>query len=65
MRAFFFLFGFGLMVVGFTYIIMYLNLLTMGYLFYDYVLFIIKRVECLLVLVGFIITFLSIYWRKK
>lgn len=65
MRAFFFLFGFGLMVVGFTYIIMYLNLLTMGYLFHDYVLFIIKRVECLLVLVGFIITFLSIYWRKK
>jgi len=34
-RIFFFLFGFGLMVVGFTYVILYMNLFTIEYNFYD------------------------------
>ena len=39
-RIFFFLIGFGFTVVGNVYIISYLNLLTIGYNFFDYVNFI-------------------------
>ena len=61
LRIFFFLFGFGLMVVGFTYIILYLNFFTIGYNFYDYVNFIFSRVECYFSLIGFIILILSLF----
>lgn len=54
-RLFFFLLGFGLMVIGFTYIITYMNLMTMGYSFLDYFKFIISRLECLFSIIGFII----------
>ena len=60
-RIFFFLLGFGLMTVGFVYIILYLNLLTIGYNFLDYVNFIIRRIECYFSLFGLIIINLSIY----
>ena len=53
-RVFFFLLGFGLMVIGFTYIITYLNLLSFGYTFTEYLLFISKRLECLFALIGFL-----------
>ncbi|MDD6224267.1 MAG: hypothetical protein PUB18_04620 [bacterium] len=53
-RVFFFLLGFGLMVVGCSYIITYLNLLTMGYSFSNYLHFIFGRVECLFSIIGFI-----------
>ena len=59
-RLFFLLFGFGLTVIGFVYIISYLNLLTIGYNFFDYVNFIIRRIECLYAPVGMIIILLSI-----
>lgn len=59
-KFFFFLLGFGFMVVGFTYIITYLNLLTMGYSLIDYFNFIFGRVECLFSIVGFIIVSLVI-----
>ena len=61
LRIFFFLCGFGLMVVGFTYIILYLNLLSIGYNFSEYVNFIFSRVECYFVLIGLIILILSIF----
>ncbi len=54
-RLFFFLLGFGLMVIGFTYIITYMNLMSMGYSFLDYFKFIISRLECLFSIIGFII----------
>ncbi len=60
-RIFFFLLGFGLMTVGFVYIILYLNLLTIGYSFLNYVNFIIRRIECYFSLIGLIIINLSIY----
>ena len=60
-RIFFFLFGFGLMTVGFVYIILYLNILSIGYNFSYYVNFISRRVECYFVVIGFIILNLSIY----
>lgn len=65
LRIFFFLFGFGLMVVGFTYVILYLNLLTIGYNFLDYVNFIYSRVECYFVIIGLIILMLSIFIKGE
>ena len=59
-KIFFFLLGFGLMVIGCSFIILYLNLTTMGYNFLEYVNFIIRRVECYFSIIGFIIIILSI-----
>ena len=59
-RVFFFLLGFGLMVIGCSFIILYLNLTTMGYNFLEHVNFIIRRVECYFSIIGFIIMILSI-----
>lgn len=58
-RVFFFLLGFGLMVIGCSFIILYLNLTTIGYNFLEYVNFIIRRVECYFSIIGFIIMILS------
>lgn len=60
-RIFFFLIGFGLMVVGGVYMISYLNLLTIGYNFLEYVNFIIRRMECLVALVGVLMISLAIF----
>ncbi len=59
-RSFLFLFGFGLSVISFSYIIIYLNLLTIGYNFFDYVHFIIRRIECLNVLFGITLVIISL-----
>lgn len=56
-----FLIGFGLSTVGFMFIISYLNIMTIGYNFKEYVNFIIRRPECLIGPTGLLITFLSIY----
>ena len=60
-RVFFFLLGFGFTVIGFSFIILYLNLTTIGYNFYNYVNFIFRRVECYFSVVGIIIMSLSIF----
>ena len=60
-RIFFFLFGFGLMTIGFVYIILYLNILIVEYNFSYYVHFISRRVECYFTIIGFIILNLSVY----
>lgn len=54
-RIFFFLIGFGLMVIGWTYIILYMNLMSIGYNFNEYVNFIIKRIECYYSIFGLLI----------
>lgn len=59
-RLFLFLFGFGLTTIGFVYIICYLNLFTIGYNFFDFVNFIIRRIECINTVIGIIIMCLSI-----
>lgn len=59
-RFFFFLVGFGLTLIGCIYIIIYLNLTTIGYNFLEYVKFIIRRPECLISVVGLIIIYFSI-----
>ena len=60
-RIFFFLLGFGLMTIGFVYIILYLNILSIGYNFSYYVNFISRRIECYFTIIGLIILILSIY----
>ena len=62
-RVFFFLIGFGLAVIGCSFIILYLNLTTMGYNFINYVNFISRRIECYYSIIGIIIMILSI-WIK-
>ncbi len=64
-RVFFFLLGFGFTVIGFSFIILYLNLLTMGYNFINYVNFIIRRSECYFSIIGIIIMFLSIVIKEN
>jgi hypothetical protein len=59
-RIFFFLTGFALMVIGFTFTILYLNLLTIGYNFSVYVNFITRRIECYYTIIGFTIILLTI-----
>lgn len=61
MRIFTFLIGFGLAIIGLVYIISYLNLLSLGYNFLDYVHFIFRRIECLFAVIGIILIFLSIF----
>ena len=65
LRLFLFLFGFGLTIIGIIYIILYLNLLTIGYNFSFYVNFIIKRIECWYSFIGLIVMFISIYKGGK
>ena len=57
---FWFLVGFGLLLIGCVYIISYLNLLTFGYNFIDYVKYIIVKPECLIAPIGLVIITLSI-----
>jgi len=60
-RIFFFLVGFGLTLVGSFLIILYLNFMTIGYSFFEYVNFIIRSPEFIITLLGFIILNLSIF----
>ena len=60
-RIFFFLCGFGLMTLGFVYIILYLNLINTGYNFLEYVNFIPGRIECYYTIIGFIIMNMAMY----
>ncbi|RFB18587.1 hypothetical protein DZB84_04790 [Bacillus sp. HNG] len=64
-RAFIFLVGFGLAVCGGISTIAYLNLTTTGLTFLEYLQFISKRIECYLVVVGFVMICLSIYYPSK
>ena len=64
-RLFFFLVGFGLTVVGLVYIISYLNLLSIGYNFLEYVHYVIRHIECINAPVGVIIMFFALYKGEK
>lgn len=63
-RLFIFLIGFGFTVLGSIYIISYLNLISFGYKFSEYVNFIIRRVECIYMVIGFILIIISISAMK-
>ena len=61
LRLFLFLLGFGLMIIGFMYIILYLNLLTLGYKFSEYVQFISRQWITYNAVIGMILVTLTIY----
>lgn len=58
-KSFLFLFGFGLSVISTTFILMYLNLFTLGYNFFDYIFFISKRIECINIFVGLLFIYIA------
>ena len=60
-RFLIFLIGFGLTVIGCTYVILYLNLFTIGYNLFEYVNFIIRRFECLILIIGIILIVFSVF----
>lgn len=64
LKYFTYFIGLILSSTGLVFIIIYLNLLNMGYSFLDYVNFIIRRIECLNFFIGIIIMFLSLNLRK-
>lgn len=53
-KLFLFLTGFGLMVIGFSTIILYINLFSFGYNFKEYVSYIVKLPELYYLIIGFI-----------
>ena len=57
--------GFGLTLVGCVYIILYINLITIGYNFSEYVNFIIRRPECWNLILGVIILLFSLPKEDK
>lgn len=64
-RIFFFLIGFGLSVVGFSYIILYFNLFSIGYNLEEYVNFIIRRLECYYSILGIFIMIIASMIRES
>ena len=65
MKTILFLFSFGLTVIGFMYMIIYLNLLDQGYNFKEYLNFIFKRLECIVGIIGFILINILICLRRN
>lgn len=63
-KLFLFLISFGLTVIGFMYMIIYLNLLDQGCDLSEYFKFIGKRFECMIGLLGFILINILIFRRK-
>lgn len=59
MKIIFNILGILLTSIGIIYIISYLNLLTIGYNLYDYILFIIKKLECLITILGITILIIN------
>lgn len=65
LRCFVFFSGVILTSIGLAFIIIYLNLLNMGYSFSLYVNFIIRKWECLLFIFGIFLIFISVFKRKE
>lgn len=61
-RVFLFLIGFGFTLIGSIYMISYLNLMTIGYNFLQYVQFISKQFECLIGIVGIFLMIFTVYF---
>lgn len=59
-KVFLFLCGFGFMLIGFSTLILYINLFSFGYNFKEYVCYILKLPEFYYLVVGFILVNFSI-----
>jgi len=60
-----FIIGFIISVLGLFFIILYLNLLVIGYSFLDFVYFIIRNIYCDLFFIGIILIIISLERLKK
>jgi hypothetical protein len=61
-RLFVFLVGFGFSVAGGISTVAYLNFLTAGHTFVEYLLFVSQRIECAMLPVGLLLIWGSIYY---
>lgn len=59
-RIFLFITGFGLMVIGCTSLILYINLFNFGYTFKEYLCYILKTIEFYYIIIGFLMINFSI-----
>jgi len=62
-RIFLFLISFGLIIISLSNIILYMNLVTIGYNFIDYVKFIISKSEFYILIIS-LITLILTLWIK-
>lgn len=60
-----FLIGFILMTIGCTFCILYFNLFVFGYSMLEYITFILKKWECYLFIIGFILIIISFIRKEK
>ena len=64
-RIIIFLLGIIFTIIGMVNLILYLNLLSFGYSFLEYVNFIIRKFECISLFIGLITIWISISYRRK
>lgn len=63
-RFLIFILGIILMSIGLFFILLYLNLFVLGYSFFEFVKFIIMRVDCSIFFIGIILVVISIEGKK-
>lgn len=64
-KFFFFAAGVFLTSYGLTFIIIYINLLNMGYTLLGYIKYILTHFECLIIILGIILLYLSFERKGK
>ena len=64
-RIIMFIIGLIMASIGLSYIIIYLNLLVIGYSFIDYLIYIFTKLECIIFFVGYILLLLSIVIKRR
>lgn len=64
-RIILFILGLIMSSMGLSYIIMYLNLLVIGYSFIDYLIYIFTKLECIIFFAGYILLLLSIVIKRR
>ena len=62
MRIILYIISFILMIIGMTFMMLYINLFSFGYTMYEYLEFIFTNIECLVFFIGFGIL-LKLLWR--
>ena len=64
-KIFLFLLGFGLMTIGFSTLILYINLFSFGYNFKEYVSYVVKIPEFYYLLIGLLLLNVSILLKGE
>ena len=64
-KIFLFFLGFGLMTIGFSTLILYINLFSFGYNFKEYVSYVVKIPEFYYLLIGFLLLNVSILLKGE